>query len=233
MRYCTRIVDISSGRLAEELREGKTQLLEMIASGVPLATTLDRLMLLIESQAPPVLCTIMLVAEDGVTMQAVSAPSMPPDYMASIDGLAIGPSVGSCGTAIYRKQNVVVSDIMTDPLWAPYKIPANFGLRACWATPIMANPTTVLGSFAMYYREPRSPTENDQQLIAAATQIARIAVNSTRREANCSATASIWKCWYRSARRSYSSQGRSRTRQRRTDRGAGKPQHDAGRAGPA
>ncbi|MFC0168623.1 ATP-binding protein [Pseudoduganella danionis] len=180
----TRIVDISSGRLAEELREGKTQLLEMIASGVPLSTTLDRLMLLIESQAPPVLCTIMLVADDGVTMQAVSAPSMPPDYMASIDGLLAGPSVGSCGTAIYRKQNVVVSDIMTDPLWAPYKeIPARFGLRACWATPIMATPTTVLGSFAMYYREPRSPTENDQQLIAAATQIARIAVSSTRREA--------------------------------------------------
>lgn len=179
-----RIVDISSGRLAEELRQGKNQLLEMIASGVPLSTTLDRLMLLIESQAPPVLCTIMLVAEDGVTMQAVSAPSMPADYMASIDGLASGPGVGSCGTAIFRKQNVVVSDIMTDPLWAPYKeIPARFGLRACWATPIMASPNTVLGSFAMYYREPRSPTEADQRLIAAATQIARIAINSTRREA--------------------------------------------------
>lgn len=179
-----RIVDISAGRLAEELREGKNQLLEMIASGVPLNTTLDRLMLLIESQAPPVLCTIMLVGEDGVTLQAFSAPSMPAEYMASIDGLAAGPGVGSCGTAVFRKQNVVVSDIMTDPLWAPYKeIPARFGLRACWATPIMANPTTVLGSFAMYYREPRSPTEADQRLIAAATQIARVAINSTRREA--------------------------------------------------
>jgi len=179
-----RIADISSSRLADELREGKNQLLEMIASGVPLNTTLDRLMLLIESQAPPVLCTIMLVGEDGVTMQAASAPSMPADYIAVIDGLAAGPGVGSCGTAIYRKQNVIVSDIMTDPLWAPYKeIPAKFGLRACWATPIMASPTTVLGSFAMYYREPRSPTEADQRLIAAATQIARIAVNSTRREA--------------------------------------------------
>ncbi|MYM38006.1 ATP-binding protein [Duganella qianjiadongensis] len=179
-----RIADMSSVRLADELREGKSQLLEMIASGVPLNTTLDRLMLLIESQAPPVLCTIMLVGDDGVTMHAMSAPSMPADYMASIDGLAAGPAVGSCGTAIFRKQNVIVSDIMTDPLWAPYKeIPARFGLRACWATPIMASPTTVLGSFAMYYREPRSPTEADQRLIAAATQIARIAVNSTRREA--------------------------------------------------
>ncbi len=179
-----RIVDVSATQRAAELRNGKNALLEMIASGAPLGTTLDQLMLLIESQAPPVLCTVMLVAEDGVTMRARSAPSMPPEYMATIDGLAAGPSVGSCGTAIYRKQNVVVSDIEVDPLWAPYKaIPARFGLRACWATPIMANPDTVLGSFAMYYREPRSPTEADQQLIAAATQIARVAINSSRREA--------------------------------------------------
>ncbi|OEZ60751.1 ATP-binding protein [Duganella sp. HH105] len=179
-----RIVDVSSRKLAEQLRDGKNQVLEMIARGDPLNDTLERLTLLIESQAPPVLCTVMLVAPDGVTLQTAAGPSLPADYLAAINGLPAGPVGGSCGTAIHRRETVVVSDILNDPLWAPYRdIALRYGLRACWAMPILLDQGTVLGSFAMYYREPRSPTEDDRRLIKAATHLAGIAIASTRREA--------------------------------------------------
>jgi PAS domain S-box-containing protein len=179
-----RIVDVSSRKLAEELRDGKNALLEMIARGAPLNETLEKLMLLVESQAPPVLCSVMLLADDGTTMLSAAGPSLPPDYLQAIHGAQIGPTVGSCGTAIFRKETVVVSDIMNDPLWAPYKeLAAQYGLRACWSTPILLDKSTVLGSFAMYYRETRSPTDEDRRLIKAATHMAGIAIASTRREA--------------------------------------------------
>lgn len=179
-----RIVDVSSRKAAEQLRDGKNQVLEMIARGAPLNDTLERLTLLIEAQAPPVLCTVMLVAPDGVTLLTAAGPSMPADYMALIHGLPAGPVAGSCGTAVHRKATVVVSDTYNDPLWAPYKdIAVQYGLRACWAMPILLDAGTVLGSFAMYYREPRSPTEEDRRLIRAASHLAGIAIASTRREA--------------------------------------------------
>jgi PAS domain S-box-containing protein len=179
-----RIVDVSSRKLAEELRDGKNALLEMIARGAPLNETLEKLMLLVESQAPPVLCSVMLLADDGTTMLSAAGPSLPPDYLQAIHGAQIGPTVGSCGTAIFRKETVVVSDIMNDPLWAPYEeLAAQYGLRACWSTPILLDKSTVLGSFAMYYRETRSPTDEDRSLIKAATHMAGIAIASTRREA--------------------------------------------------
>jgi PAS domain S-box-containing protein len=179
-----RIVDVSGRKLAEELRDGKNALLEMIARGAPLNETLEKLMLLVESQAPPVLCSVMLLADDGTTMLSAAGPSLPPDYLQAIHGAQIGPTVGSCGTAIFRKETVVVSDIMNDPLWAPYKeLAAQYGLRACWSTPILLDKSTVLGSFAMYYRETRSPTDEDRGLIKAATHMAGIAIASTRREA--------------------------------------------------
>jgi len=179
-----RIVDVSSRKRAEELRDGKNLVLEMIARGAPLKDTLDQLARLIEAQAPPVLCSVMLVAPDGVTLQAAAAPTLPAAYLATIDGQPSGPVAGSCGTAVHRKETVVVNDILNDPLWAPYKeIALQYGLRACWAMPILLDPGTVLGSFAMYYLEPRSPTKEDRQLIKAATHLAGIAIASTRREA--------------------------------------------------
>src|SRR5207244_543595 len=90
---------------------------------------------------------------------------------------------GSCGTAMYRREPVIVTDLMVDPLWAPYKdIAAPFGLRACWAVPIILDKDQVLGSFAMYYKEVRSPTEDDRKLISAASHLAGIAISTTRRE---------------------------------------------------
>ncbi|MEV4782847.1 ATP-binding protein [Burkholderia sp. LMU1-1-1.1] len=178
-----RVVDVTRRKLADALRDGKNRLLEMIARAAPLREILDRLMLLIESQSEDVMCTAMLLAPDGVTVQVGAGPSMPPDYLAALEGLAVGPVAGSCGTAIHRKQTVVVADIMNDPLWADYRaLAAQYGLRACWSMPIMLDKDTVLGSFAMYYREVRTPSPEDLTLIGAATYIAGIAIVRTRRE---------------------------------------------------
>jgi GAF domain-containing protein len=124
---------------------------------------------LIEAQLDGGHCTVMLLNPDGVTVHSAAGPSMPPDYMNALNGLPIGPAAGSCGTAMYRKETVIVSDILNDPLWAPYRnAAAHYGLRACWSMPILLDQDTVLGSFAMYYREARAdrgrpPPDPDRQ----------------------------------------------------------------------
>jgi PAS domain S-box-containing protein len=178
-----RIVDVTARKLAAALRDGKNALLEMIARGAPLKGTLERLALLIEAQLDGGYCTVMLLNPDGVTVQSGAGPSMPREYLAALNGLPIGPAAGSCGTAMHRKQTVVVSDIRNDPLWAPYRdVAAHYGLRACWSMPILLDEDIVLGSFAMYYKEVRSPTVDDRDLIAAASHLAGIAIGRTRRE---------------------------------------------------
>jgi PAS domain S-box-containing protein len=178
-----RMSDVTRRNLAEKLRKGQGHLLEMIARGAPLGATLDELVLLIEGQSEGVICTVMLLDDDGVSLRPGAAPSLPPAYMASLDGFPIGPDVGSCGSAMSRKEAVIVSDIHTDPLWAPYKSLAEpYGLRACWSTPIILDQQQVLGSFAMYYREVRSPDQDDMRLIQVATHLAGIAIERTRRE---------------------------------------------------
>ena len=106
-----------------------------------------------------------------------AAPSLPEGYIRAINGAPIGPKAGSCGTAMYRGQQVIVTDILKDPLWEDYRALAEmFGLRACWSTPILTHSGKVLGSFAMYYHEPRSPKADELRLTAAATHLAGIAI---------------------------------------------------------
>ncbi|MNK62079.1 Sensor protein ZraS [compost metagenome] len=178
-----RIIDLTERNLAEAMRSGQSALLEMVAKGAPLIPTLNQLLLLIEGQSRGVLCSIMLLDDDGIHMHSAAGPSLPPEYMALLEGVAIGPGVGSCGTAMSLREPVVVSDIMCDPLWAPYReLAAPFGLRACWSQPIFGQDGTVLGSFAMYYREVRKPDARDLELIDTATDLAGIAIGRMRHE---------------------------------------------------
>jgi GAF domain-containing protein len=149
----------------------------MIAANAPLSEILDRLVLLIEAQAPDMLCSVLLLSDDGDHIRHGAAPSLPVDYVKAIDGAPIGPRNGSCGTAMYRGEPVIVSDILRDPLWEDYRdlaIPT--GLRACWSTPILSGRGKVLGSFAMYYRQPRTPTGDESVLTEVATRIAALAI---------------------------------------------------------
>ena len=178
-----RVVDISDRARADRLRDGQGRVLELIARGAPLKDILDRLLLLIESQSDGVLCSVLLLDEDGVSMRPAAGPSLPPAYMAALDGVQIGPAVGSCGSAMFCNELVIVPDILADPRWAPYKALAEpHGLRACWSTPISLEREQVLGSFAMYYRDVRTPGEDDMHLIGIATHLAAIAIDRTRRE---------------------------------------------------
>jgi len=123
------------------------------------------------------LCSVLLLDEDGQHVRHGAAPSLPKAYTQAIDGLCIGPKAGSCGTAMYRREPVVVPDILQDPLWEAYReVAEQYGLRACWSTPILAHSGMALGSFAMYYREPRSPSPAENRALEMATHLAGIAI---------------------------------------------------------
>lgn len=161
----------------ENFRKGQSRILEMIARNTPLSEVLKSLVLLIEDQSPDMLCSVLLLSDDGNHIRHGAAPSLPDAYVKAIDGAAIGPQTGSCGTAMYRGKSVVVSDIMKDPLWDDYRdLASPAGLRACWSTPIMSGRGKVLGSFAMYYRQPQTPTGSEARLTDVATHIAGLAI---------------------------------------------------------
>ena len=161
----------------EDFRLGQSQVLQRIAANAPLSEILKRLVLLIEAQSPDMLCSVLLLSDDGEHVRHGAAPSLPDAYIQAVDGGRIGPKNGSCGTAMYRGEPVFVTDIFTDPLWEEYRdLAAASGLRACWSTPILSGRGKVLGSFAMYYREPRAPTGDEANLTEVATRIAALAV---------------------------------------------------------
>ncbi len=156
---------------------GQKNILEGIVAGHPLAEVLTAICLLAEREAGDMLCSILLLDPDGVHLRHGAAPSLPIEYSRLIDGKDIGPAAGSCGTAAFRREQVIVEDITTDPLWAAYReVAAAFELRACWSTPIFNATRRVLGTFAMYYRLPRKPSPEHATLIEMATQTAAIAI---------------------------------------------------------
>ncbi|RMF91648.1 MAG: GAF domain-containing protein, partial [Nitrospinota bacterium] len=168
-------------RQTEALLAAEKRILEMIATGAPLPQVLDALVRTIEEQSPGSLCAICLLDTDGKTLRHGAAPSLPEEYNRALDGLAIGPRVGSCGTAAYRKEPVIVADIAVDPLWQEYrKLALRHGLRACWSTPIFSSQGEVLGTFAIYYRKPRYPDPHSRELIEMSTHLASIAIENAR-----------------------------------------------------
>ncbi|TXT25031.1 MAG: PAS domain-containing protein, partial [Gallionellaceae bacterium] len=173
--------DITGRKRMETLLGGQKQMLEMIATGTPLPETMAALVRLVEGQSPGMLASILLLDEDGVHIRHLAASSLPAGFVASMDGQPIGSCAGSCGTAAYRKEPVYVEDIATDPLWERYRAATlPYGLRACWSSPIFDERQQVLGTFAMYYRQPGLPQPDHLRAIAAATHIATIAINHHR-----------------------------------------------------
>ncbi|MBI3810386.1 MAG: DUF3365 domain-containing protein [Nitrospirae bacterium] len=179
----------ANARLEQQVMErtrilqGQTDVLGMVAQGRPLPEILDTLARLIEQWSDQSLCSILLLDADGTHLRHGAAPSLPASYNQAVDGIAIGPTAGSCGTAVYRREPVIVSDIASDPLWADYRdLALRHGLRACWSTLILSTSGDVLGTFAIYYREPRQPAPHHLHLIAHGTHIAGIAIERKRAE---------------------------------------------------
>ncbi|PYK77677.1 MAG: hypothetical protein DME38_13060 [Verrucomicrobia bacterium] len=176
--------DITEAKEEEFFRAGQSRVLELIAEDAPLSEILTNLVLLMEGQAEGLRCSVLLLSRDGIHVEHGAAPNIPDVYVKAVDGAPIGPHAGSCGTAMYTRQPVVVTDVLTDPLWADYRDLAKIsGLRACWSTPILSSQGEVLGSFAMYRQESRGPRVEETRLTAVATHLARIAIERQRSRA--------------------------------------------------
>ena len=160
------------------------RVLELAVNDSPLENSLGELIKLVESASKTgVLGSILLLDEDGLHLRTGAAPSLPELYCAGIDGGEIGPKAGSCGTAAYSARPVFVNDIATDPLWEEYaEFALSCGLRACWSTPIITSGRKVLGTFAMYHREPRDATVRDFALDDLVTQTAALVIDRKRAE---------------------------------------------------
>ncbi len=175
--------DITEQKHNATLLSGQMRVLEMIARGAPLPATLDALLRVIEEQSSDMLCSILLLDAEGKHLRYGAAPRLPERYQQAIDGAAIGEGTGSCGSAVYRREQVIVEDITSDPLWQDCRqIALAHGLRACWSTPIFDAQQRVLGSFAMYFHAPRRPEEQYSRLTDIATRIAAIAISKQREE---------------------------------------------------
>jgi PAS domain S-box-containing protein len=177
-RYYQSIIrDISRRKRREALLAGENRVLEMVAKGDSLSDILDTLCLLVEEQSSGVLASILLMDPNGKQLRHGGAPNLPKAYTKAIDGAFIGPAVGSCGTAAYRAEQVIVSDIAGDSLWADFRdLALAHSLRACWSTPIFSSEGKVIGTCAMYYREPRRPSSREQDTIKHITHLAGVAI---------------------------------------------------------
>src|ERR1700728_2277011 len=156
--------------------ESVLNLQKLIFAGSPLSEVLANIAQLVESQAEGMSCTIWLPDEDGKELHCAAAPSLP-GFIAHAGAMAVGPKGGSCGTAIYRKEPVYVTDILSDPIWDNYRdriLP--YGIRSVWSRPLFTSEGKALGTFSINYREPRRPSANDLQLIENASHITGIAI---------------------------------------------------------
>jgi GAF domain-containing protein len=164
----------------------EAEILEHIAAGVPLATALNQLVHAVEGYGKTgMLVSVLLIDETGKHLRLGAAPSLPSRYNAAIDGIEIGPNVGSCGTAAYCKHAIYVVDIENDPLWKDFKeLALSHNLRACWSVPVLGGKDELLGTLAMYYRERRSPTNVDRELVHHGGRIAAQVIQSARLHAS-------------------------------------------------
>ena len=170
--------------IQSELIIAERDILTRVALGGPIKDVLRDIILLVEKPAGgELLASVLLMSEDGKSLHEGAAPSLPPDYNAAIDGIPVGHGVGSCGTAAFSGEPVMVADIDTDPLWADFReLASGHGLRACWSMPIKAADGRILGTFANYYREPREPTERDIEVIGMVTRTTAIAIERYNHE---------------------------------------------------
>ncbi len=166
---------------AQAIQAGQRQFLELLATGGNFSEILHTLVRIIEEQWPGMLGLVLLLDEDGKHLHIGAAVSLPEDYVQSIEGLEIGPLVGSCGTACYRRERVIVEDILTDPRWDGLRdLAVKHRLRACWSEPVFSATGQVVGTFAMYYRRPRAPTEPELRVIETAAHLVGIAIEHKR-----------------------------------------------------
>ena len=182
MERCQRELEACRLRLGEleqgeALLAGENRLLEMVAKGEALPSILDGICRLVEEISTGSLCSILLLDANGERLWHGAAPSLPASYTSAFDGRAIGPETGPCGRATYFRKPVIVCDIAADPLGDDYReLALAHGLQACWSTPIFSTTRAVMGTFALYSREPVGPSSEQLNLIEQITHLAAVAI---------------------------------------------------------
>jgi len=165
----------------KQLRSLQQLIMNALADEIPITEIADQLCRRVEEIAPDVVSSLLHIDAAGL-VHPLGGPSLPEDYSRSLDGVAIGPDIGSCGSAAYYGEAVLATDIDTDPRWQPFKTrPLEVGLRACWSTPIKAKDGRVIGTFAFYYRECRPPSRWHQRIVDACVHLGALAIE--RKEA--------------------------------------------------
>ena len=176
-------LDITRQKLAKSQVDGERRLLEMLNSSATLADVLDAFTRNYETNFPGTMSSVLLLDADGLRLHTASGPSLPVAYCQAIDGQTIGAAAGSCGTAAFTGKEILVSDIASDPLWKDYAALAySFGLKACWAIPIISAKGQVLGTFAHYHTTPRAPTEAELKAIRRGAHMAGVAIEHHQTE---------------------------------------------------
>lgn len=170
--------------ITHSLLELQSEILKLIALGEDLVLVADTLCRRAEILAGDVVCSILSVDRDGL-LHPLAGPSLPDHYSDALDGYPTGPKAGSCGTAAFRREEVVVTDIATDPLWdVPRALALPLGLRACWSSPILADDGRVVATFAFYYRTCRSPNEIERRIVKTCVDLCAIAIRHSETQAH-------------------------------------------------
>ncbi|HWR78088.1 MAG TPA: PAS domain S-box protein [Thiobacillus sp.] len=181
--FVATVQDITARRRMEVLQRGSALALEALAMGEPLSAVLTHLTDLIGSVLPGAIGSVLLLDADGKHLRQGAVTGLPEFFNQAVYGAEIGEGVGSCGTAAFRGERVVAADIAVDPLWENYRdLAAQANLRACWSEPILSSDSRVLGTFAVYFPEPRDLGADDDKLLRTAANLAALAIHSKRTE---------------------------------------------------
>ena len=181
IRLCGTHQDITERKFAELREKSRTHVLELLASGEPLPVILEAIVHGVEQENLGMLCSVLLLDDEGKHLLNGVAPNLPAFYNEAVNGIEIGLGVGSCGTAAFTNERVIVEDITSHPYWTPYKeLASKAKLGACWSEPIRSTQGKVLGTFAIYHHEINKPTEANIALIEQAASLASIAIVKTQ-----------------------------------------------------
>ena len=193
VRMIGTLTDVTTRKHAERFEQFRSDTLQRLADGQKLPVLLDAIVRGVEALDNAMLCSVLVLDHDGQHLLLGAAPSLPEAYNQAIHGVAIGPKVGSCGTAAFTRQRVVVEDIATDPLWADYRdLALTAGLHACWSQPIFASTGQVLGTFAIYHRTSQQPELRHIELIEQTARLVSIAIERKQAEERLHLAASVF-----------------------------------------
>ncbi len=187
------VIDVTEKIWANQRQQQHNQIMQLLLEKAPLAVVLNTMVRNVEAINPAMLCSILLLDEEGLHLRHGAAPSLPDFYTQALDGSRIGPRVGSCGAAAFTAKRVIVDNIATHPWWVPFAALAReANLAACWSQPIVSAQGQVLGTFAIYHRQPSTPTAQDIQLIEDEARLASVVIEKVRAEERLQLSARVF-----------------------------------------